>query len=188
VLSVLWVVNEAFNRKLMLADRLTERRMPQALQYGAIQQMLFVMGIMLGMGVMTETGVLGDVSAWIDYNIHNVWVVGLLSGMLSAIVDTFTIAISDISLYPVLTDSQTALWADSDYMSNFTVNGTYWLIVAYATAAGGCLLSVGSASGIALMKMEQVRLGWYLRHVSPKMLLGWLIGMIVLWLEIYLYN
>ena len=188
VLSVLWVVNEAFNRKLMLADRLTERRIPQALQYGAIQQMLFVMGIMLGMGVMTETGVLGDVSAWIDYNIHNVWVVGLLSGMLSAIVDTFTIAISDISLYPVLTDSQTALWADSDYMGNFTVNGTYWLIVAYATAAGGCLLSVGSASGIALMKMEQVRLGWYLRHVSPKMLLGWLIGMIVLWLEIYLYN
>ena len=71
VLSVLWVVNEAFNRKLMQADRLSDRRLPQALQYGAIQQMLFVMGIMLGMGVVMETGVFSDVSAWIDYHIHN---------------------------------------------------------------------------------------------------------------------
>jgi Na+/H+ antiporter NhaD/arsenite permease-like protein len=188
VLSVLWVVNEAFNRKLMSADRLSEQRMPQALQYGAIQQMLFVMGIMLGMGVVMETGVFGDVSAWIDYNIHNVWIVGILSGLLSAIVDTFTIAISDISLYPVLNDAQTGLWADSDYMNNFTANGAYWKVIAFSTAAGGCLLSVGSTCGIALMKMEQVKLGWYLKHVSPKMLLGWLVGMAVLWVEIYMYN
>ncbi len=188
VLSVLWVVNEAFNRKLMSADRLSEQRMPQALQYGAIQQMLFVMGIMLGMGVVMETGVFGDVSAWIDYNIHNVWIVGILSGLLSAIVDTFTIAISDISLYPVLNDAQTRLWADSDYMNNFTANGAYWKVIAFSTAAGGCLLSVGSTCGIALMKMEQVKLGWYLKHVSPKMLLGWLVGMAVLWVEIYMYN
>jgi len=188
VLSVLWVVNEAFNRKLMTADRLSEQRLPQALQYGAIQQMLFVMGIMLGMGVAMETGVFGDVSAWIDYNIHNVWVVGILSGLLSALVDTFTIAISDISLYPVLPNAQTALWVDSDYMSNFVMNGTYWKVIAFSTAAGGCLLSVGSVCGIALMKMEQVRLIWYLKHISPKMLLGWLVGLAVLWAEIYMYN
>ena len=112
VLSVLWVVNEAFNRKLMNADVMMERRMPQALKYGSIQQMLFVMGIMLGMGVVTETGVFGDVSAWIDYNIHNVWIVGVLSGLLSSIVDTFTIAISNISLYPLLENRQLVMWVD----------------------------------------------------------------------------
>ena len=183
VLSVLWVVNEAFNRKLMNADQMSERRMPQAMKYGAIQQMLFVMGIMLGMGVVTETGVFGDVSAWIDYNIHNVWIVGVMSGLLSSVVDTFTIAISNISLYPVLESRQLAMWVDSDYMASFLENGIYWKVVAYATAAGGCLLSVGSIGGIALMKMEHVRLGWYLKNISPKMLIGWLAGMIVLWLE-----
>ena len=66
VLSVLWVVNEDFNRKLNDSDQMAQRRIPRALQYGTIQQMLFVMGIMLGMGVMTETGVMGDISAWID--------------------------------------------------------------------------------------------------------------------------
>ena len=181
VLSVLWVVNEAFNRKLMNADQMMERRMPQALKYGSIQQMLFVMGIMLGMGVVTETGVFGDVSAWIDYNIHNVWTVGVLSGLLSSIVDTFTIAISNISLYPVLESQQLGMWVDSDYMANFVQNGAYWKIVAFATAAGGCLLSVGSIGGIALMKMEHVKLGWYLKNITPKMLVGWLVGMVALW-------
>jgi len=188
VLSVLWVVNEAFNRKLMNADQMMERRMPQALKYGSIQQMLFVMGIMLGMGVVTETGVFGDVSAWIDYNIHNVWIVGILSGLLSSLVDTFTIAISNISLYPVLGSQQLGMWVDSDYMANFVENGIYWKIIAFSTAAGGCLLSVGSIGGIALMKMEHVKLGWYIKNVSPKMLFGWVAGMIVLWIEsIYFY-
>ena len=188
VLSVLWVVNEAFNHKLMLADRMAERRTPQAMKYGAIQQMLFVMGIMLGMGVVMETGVFGDVSAWIDYNIHNIWIVGALSGLLSSLVDTFTIAISDISLYPVLEQHQLGRWADADYMANFAINGAYWLVIAFSTAVGGCLLSVGSTCGIALMKMEHVRLGWYLKNISPKVLLGWLVGFGILWLEIYICN
>ena len=183
VLSVLWVVNEAFNRKLNDADQMAQRRIPRAIQYGTIQQMLFVMGIMLGMGVMTETGVLGDISAWMDYNIHNIWVVGILSGVLSGVVDTFTIAITDISLYPVVEADALGVWADGDYLRNFTMNGTYWKVIAFSTAAGGCLLSVGSTSGLALMKMEHVRLGWYLKNLTPKVLLGFVLGLLILFVE-----
>ena len=71
VLSVLWVVNEAFNHKLMNADQMSQRFIPRALQYGSLQQILFVMGIMLGMGVVTETGVFPDVARWMDDTIHN---------------------------------------------------------------------------------------------------------------------
>ena len=183
VLSVLWVVNEAFNRKLNDADQMAQRRIPRAIQYGTIQQMLFVMGIMLGMGVMTETGVLGDISAWIDYNIHNVWVVGILSGVLSGVVDTFTIAITDISLYPVVETDALGVWADGDYLQNFTLNGSYWKVIAFCTAVGGCLLSVGSTSGLALMKMEHVRVGWYLKNLTPKVLLGFVLGLLILFVE-----
>lgn len=183
VLSVLWVINEAFNRKLNDADQMAQRRIPRSIQYGTIQQMLFVMGIMLAMGVMTETGVLGDISAWLDYNIHNVWVVGILSGIVSSFVDTFTVAITDISLYPVIERARLAQWADSDYMMQFVQNGAYWPVIAFSTAVGGCLLSVGSTSGLALMKMEHIRLGWYIKNLTPKVLLGWLIGLGFLWLE-----
>ena len=174
VLSVLWVVNEAFNHKLMNADQMAQRRIPRAIQYGAIQQMLFVMGIMMGMGVVAETGVFGDIASWFDENIHNIWLIGLCSGILSSLIDTFTVSVSNIMLYPI---------AEAGDMAQ---NGAYWKIIAYCTAAGGCLLSVGSTSGVALMKMEHVRLGWYLKNLTPKVAVGWLVGLAVLWLEINL--
>lgn len=171
VLSVLWVVNEAFNRKLMNADQMSQRRVPRVLQYGAIQQMLFVMGIMLGIGVVAETGVLADIAKWIDANIGNIWVVGILSGLLSSLVDMFTIAVSDIALYDIV--------PSGDYAQN----GAYWLVIAFSTGVGGCLLSVGSTCGIAMMQMEHIHLGWYFKRIAPKVLLGWLTGLAILYTE-----
>ena len=171
VLSVLWVVNEAFNRKLMGADQMTGRRVPVSLQYGGFQQLLFVTGIMLGMGVVTETGVWGDVADWFDIYIPDVWLIGILAGFLSSIIDSFTIAISNLSLYNV-------------GAGGMMTNGAYWGIIAYTTAVGGCLLSVGSVCGLALMRAEHVSLGWYVKHMTPKVLLGFLLGYVVLWLEV----
>ena len=175
VLSVLWVVNEAFNRKLISSGLMSQQRIPMSLQYGSLQQVLFVMGIMLGMGVVTETGVWADVAQWLDTYVHDIWLLGILSGLLSSVVDTFTIAISNISLYTV-------------GVGEVSANGAYWKVIAYSTAVGGCLLSVGSVSGLALMRAERVSLGWYVKHLTPKVLLGWIVGFVVLWLEINLIN
>ena len=171
VLTVLWVVNEAFNHKLISSDRTISRRVPMSLQYGALQQMLFVMGIMLGMGVVTETGVWADVAEWFDTYIHDLWLMGIGAGLLSSIVDSFTIAISNISLYTV-------------GVGDVAVNGAYWKVIAFTTAVGGGLLSVGSISGLALMRAEHVTLAWYIKHVTPKVLLGWILGYMMLWIEI----
>jgi Na+/H+ antiporter NhaD/arsenite permease-like protein len=133
------------------------------------------------MGVITETGVWHDVAVWFDTYIHDVWLMGIGAGLLSSVVDTFTIAISNISLYPLLENRQLVMWVDSDYMANFVQNGAYWKIIAYVTAVGGCLLSVGSIGGIALMKMEHVKLGWYIKNITPKVLVGWIVGMTALW-------
>ena len=171
VLSVLWVVNEAFNHRLISSDRTSQSRIPMSLQYGVLQQLLFVMGIMLGMGVVTETGVWADVSGWMDTYVPDIWVLGVGAGLLSAIVDSFTIAISNISLYGV-------------GIGDIATNGSFWKVIAYTTAVGGCLLSVGSISGLALMRAEHVSLLWYIRHLTPKVLLGWVLGYLILWMEI----
>lgn len=173
ILSLLWIVNEAFNRKLMQADQMIQRRIPQALQYGALQQMLFVMGIMLAMGVMTETGVLGDIADTI-FSVFggHVWVIAFMSGLLASFVDTFTVAMTNISFFPV-----------SDGI--FAQNGIYWTLIAFCTAIGGCLLLFGSTSGIALMKMERIRISWYLRNLTPKILAGFVVGLVILYLEYY---
>ena len=171
VLSVLWVVNEAFNRKLMQADQMAQRRIPRALQYGAIQQMLFVMGIMLAMGVLTESGVLGDIADWIIHFLGgNIWIMGFLSGLLSSFVDTFTVAMTNISFFTVATDQ-------------FGQNGIYWMIIAFCTAIGGTLLPVGSTSGLALMNTERMHMSWYFRHITWKVMAGFVVGIVVLYLE-----
>lgn len=175
VLSVLWVVNEVFNRKLIAADQMTQRRIPMSLQYGVLQQMLFIMGIMLGMGVVTETGVWADVAEWFDTYIHDIWMLGIGAGLLSSIVDNFTIAISNISLYQV-------------GVGDVATNGAFWMMIAYTTAVGGCLLAVGSVCGLALMRAEHVTLGWYVKHLTPKVLLGWIVGYILLWVEVNIVN
>ena len=66
-------------------------------------------------------------------------------------------------------------------------NGAYWIVIAYSTAVGGCLLSVGSVCGLALMKMEHIHLGWYLKNISLKVLVGWMLGLCILWLETFLF-
>lgn len=185
VLSVLWIVNEVFNRKLMNADQMFQRRIPRVLQYGSIQLMLFVMGIMLAMGVVQETGFFGDLSSWFDYNVHNVWVLGVVSGLMSGLVDTFTIAMTGISMYPVADMSYVSQWTDASYMTNFVQNGAFWKIIAYTTAVGGCLMCFANTCGLALMKMERMRVGWYFRNCTFKVMAGWLAGLAVLWTEIY---
>jgi Na+/H+ antiporter NhaD/arsenite permease-like protein len=176
VLSVLWVVNEAFNRKLMNADQMSQRRFPRVLQYGAIQQMLFVMGIMLGFGAVAETGVLTTIATWVEGTVGNVWIIGIISGFLSSAIDQFTIALSDIYIAQSLHDVATTA-------GDYGQNGAYWLVTAFSTAVGGCLLCVGSTCGIALMQMEHIHLGWYVRNLTPKVLVGWLAGLLVLYLE-----
>jgi len=52
VLSLLWIINEIFNRKLMNVDDMIQRRIPRVLQYGVIQMIFFVMGIILSFGVI----------------------------------------------------------------------------------------------------------------------------------------
>lgn len=186
VLSVLWVVNEAFNRKLINSDKMVQRRSPQSVQYGSIQLILFVMGIMLALGVVAETGFFATVSEWFDYNIHNIWIVGIIAGLISGVVDTFTVAMTGLSMYSVVDTSQLAMWADSDYMENFVQNGAYWKLLVYSTSIGGCLLCFASSSGLALMKMERIHIGWYFKSITPKVAVGWLVGMAVLWAEVYL--
>lgn len=187
VLSLLWVVNEIFNRRLMDVDKMIQRRIPRVLQYGVIQMVLFVLGIMFAVGVVVETGAVSTLSQWIDDNVHNVWILGIFSGFFGSVLDTFATSMSFVSLHPVVDVANLGLWADSDYVGAFVRNGVYWKIIAYCSAMGGNMLLIGSVSGLALMKMERIRLGWYLRNVGWICFVAWLIGLAIMWGTTFIY-
>ena len=164
VLSVLWVVNEVMNHKLMNVDEMIQRRVPRVLQYGVIQMMLYVMGIMLAVGVVQETGALAWVTRQWALYVHNPWLTGVLAGLVSTSLDSFASGISFVALGDTLGQ-----------------NNDYWSIIAYATAVGGNILCVGSMSGMALLKAERMRMGWYFRHVGWKALAGAAVGLVAMY-------
>lgn len=181
VLSLLWIVNEIFNHKLMNVDQMIQRKIPRALQYGTIQLMLFVMGIMLAIGAVNETGVIEHVADFCNAHIHNVWVMGITTGCISCVLDSFATCMSFISIFPVADLEQLAGASNLQYASSFAQNGVYWKVIAFCSAMGGNILPLGSISGLALMKMEKVHVGWYFKNVGFVALIGWLLGIATMW-------
>ena len=179
VLSVLWVVNEIFNRKLLNTGETIHRRIPRVLQYGSMQMILFVLGIMFAVGVVNETGFFREVTAYIDKQTPNIWFFGVASAAISSVLDSFVTAMSAVSLHPVLSGENAEL---TSYSANFAQNGAYWKMIAFATAVGGNILPIGSISGLALIRTERMRVGWYFANVGWKVLLGGVLGMALLWL------
>ena len=182
VLSVLWIVNEVVNRKLMNIDQMIQRPTPRVLQYGIIQLMLFVMGVMLAIGAVRETGIINHIEQFCHANIHNVWIMGVIAGVSSCVIDTFATCMSFFSLHQVIDAQQLRLFSDSDYMSAFVTNGMYWKIIAYCSAMGGNVLLLGSMSGLALMKMEHIHVGWYFKHVGAVAAIGSALGLVLMWI------
>ena len=165
VLAVLWIVDEIYNRNLAASGELARRKVPTALQYETIQMVLYVMGLMLAVGVVEETGAIQWLVAQIaDSGLDaGWWLTGISASLLSTVLDNFATAITFFSLNP-----------------SAEVNSIYWSVVVFASAIGGNVLCIGSMSGLALMKMERIRVGWYFRHVGIATLIGLVVGMVLL--------
>lgn len=166
----------------MDVDKMIQRSVPRVLQYGVIQMILFVLGIMLAISVVSETGVISPLTQFFDNTIHNVWIQGGASAVLSSVLDTFATSMSFFSLHQVMDSTHLAMYMDVDYLREFTRNGMYWKIMAYSSAMGGNFLLVGSVSGLALIKMERVHIGWYFKNAGWISIVAWIIGLTTMWL------
>ena len=121
MLSVLWIVNEVVNHKLMNVDEMIQRRVPRVLQYGVLQMMLYIMGLMFVVGVMQETGI----APWLMEHgrewLQQLWLTGLVAGAVSSVLDSFASAMSFIALG-----------------TGNPQNTLYWSVVAFTTAIAKC--------------------------------------------------
>ena len=177
VLALFGVVNELCNRKLIKSDQPVFRPMPRFMQSESIQTILFFIGVSMAISALQETGALETAAVWCDRYIHNIYISSLILGTISAFLDNVALVLTSISMYDVLEDVDAVAGMDPEYLRSFALNGQYWQLVAYSGGIGGCLLSIGSTAGYALMKGENVSIWWYLRHISGKVLVGWLAGL-----------
>ena len=170
VLGVLWVVNEIVNRKRILSDQPLQAGMNRSLQYEVIQMIMFFLGIGLSVDILIEVGAMNQVALWCDAYIHNIYILSLVLGAVSAFMDNVALVISGISIYPVLDGTAAPL---TEYMQSFVENGQYWHLITLSGCVGGCLLPIGNTAGYALMKAEDVSIWWYLKNITWKVFVGW---------------
>ena len=151
VLGVLWVVNEIINRKRILSDQPLPIRTNRSLQYEVMQMIMFFLGVGLSVDILIEVGAMKHVALWCDQYIHNIYILSLVLGAVSSVMDNVALVISGISIYPVLDGNTPGM---TEYMQSFVENGQYWHLITLSGCVGGCLLPIGNTAGYALMKSE----------------------------------
>ena len=145
------------------------------MQYNTTQQILYILGVILALGVVTETGSIAWFSQQIDQLIGNVWVIGVITAVISTVLDSFASCMTMISLHDIsLNDPY------------YAMNGAYWKVLSFGTAVGGSILGIGSISGIVMMQMQGVTLKWYFKHVTPLTLFAGIIAFSLLCLQLTL--
>jgi Na+/H+ antiporter NhaD/arsenite permease-like protein len=162
-LAILWVVSE-----IIQPDR------AQAMDSGThivavlkridTPSILFFLGILLAVGALQATGLLGMAATGLDQTVGNTNVIIFLIGLLSAVVDNVPLVAAAMGMY----DLQT-----------FPQDHSMWAYLAFAAGTGGSCLIIGSAAGVAVMGMERISFFWYLRHISALALAGYCAGALV---------
>lgn len=169
VLALLWMVNELCNHRLMGSDKMVLRRLPMALQYANLQNLLYFVGLTLAFGALAETGLLAGLSSWMAARLDNVYLLGVGSAVLAALFGNLPALMAGISVC-----------GGSSALPEMAADGAFWHLLSYTTAMGGSLLLTASVSGVLLMRMEGMTFGWYFRHVMPKVLAGFAAGFAVM--------
>jgi Na+/H+ antiporter NhaD/arsenite permease-like protein len=132
-----------------------------ALQRVDAPSVLFFLGILLAIGALQSRGILAALAKLMDETIGNVGVITVLIGLLSAIVDNVPLVAAGQGMYSLAT---------------FPTDHAFWLFLGYCAGTGGSILIIGSAAGIAVMGIQRITFGWYVRHLSLPALLGYAAG------------
>lgn len=176
-LAVLWIVTEIMHRHQ--DDYIRERiGVEGVLSRIDMPSILFFLGILLAVAALATGGILGDVAKWLDNSFGNVYVISVMIGLLSSIVDNVPLVAGAMNMYPLATDASIAqaVGAEATRLEFFRQNGLFWEFLAYCAGTGGSCLIIGSAAGVAAMGMEKIPFGWYLKHITWLALAGYLAG------------
>ncbi|MBR1683218.1 MAG: sodium:proton antiporter [Bacteroidaceae bacterium] len=178
VLGVLWVLHEVMNHRRIKSNQPLFTAEDRQFQFAALQTVMYFVGIFLCVALLIETGVMGSISAWCDEWIHNIYIMSIAIGAISAVLDNIALVLTAINIYPVAESiASLSPTLDPSYADAFLQNGQYWHLIIYSGCVAGCLLPIGNVSGFTLMKAEEVSISWYARHIMPKVFLGWGVGL-----------
>jgi Na+/H+ antiporter NhaD/arsenite permease-like protein len=157
-LAVLWIVTDLFHGS---KEGRTHLKIPVILAKLDMSSVLFFLGILLSVGLLQEATILDQLAGFLDKHIsrNSIALPGIF-GVMSAVIDNVPLVAASIGMYPQIAQ-----------------DAAFWQQMAYSAGVGGSMLIIGSASGIALMGMENISFIEFLKKISFPALCGFLAGL-----------
>jgi Na+/H+ antiporter NhaD/arsenite permease-like protein len=165
-LGILWVVTEILHRSKNKEEK-NSLSVIHVLHKIDTASVLFFLGILLAVAALQEYGILGQAAQMLDEGLGNFYAVDMSIGALSAIVDNVPLVAAAQGMYEIAPDGV------------FAASGQFWEFLAYCAGTGGSMLIIGSAAGVAVMGLEHISFGWYLKKMSLLALVGYVGGALV---------
>ena len=160
-LGILWITTEIMHKNN--PTNYSRLNVTAIIQKVDVPSVLFFLGILMAVSCLNEAGHLGLLAGALN-ELGNVYVINIVIGVLSSIIDNVPLVAAAMGMYPV------------EATGAFMIDGAFWEGLAYCAGTGGSLLIIGSAAGVAVMGMEKIDFIWYLKKISLWALIGYLAG------------
>lgn len=161
-LGLLWLTTELLHKSKNDEDK-THLTIVGVLRKIDVPSILFFLGILIAVAALQVAGHLTMLSGYLNDNVGNLYVINLIIGILSSIVDNVPLVAGAMGMYA----------------TSFPTDHYFWEFLAYCAGTGGSILIIGSAAGVAVMGMEKIDFIWYLKKVSLLALIGYIAGGLV---------
>lgn len=156
-LGILWVTSELLHRNKHYEIK-SKLSIISVLRKIDMSSVIFFLGILLAVASLQSAGHLEQLAKYLDEHISNYYVINIIIGFLSSVVDNVPLVAGAMGMY------------------NFSPDDPFWEFLAYCAGTGGSCLIIGSAAGVAIMGIVGIDFIWYLKRISWLATLGYLAG------------
>jgi Na+/H+ antiporter NhaD/arsenite permease-like protein len=165
-LGVLWITTELLHREKK-GDQTINLSVAAIIRRVDTPSVLFFLGVLLAVASLQTAGHLDDMADLLNDTFGNIYIINMLIGLLSAIVDNVPLVAGAMGMYP---------------LSTYPPDHTFWELLTYCAGTGGSTLIIGSAAGVAIMGILNIDFIWYLKKISWLALIGYFSGMAIYYL------
>lgn len=165
-LVALWAITDRRYAESEDED-LQNLRVHRTLSRVDISTVFFFLGILMSVQALIVTGQLTILANWLSDTFTNENTIAVILGVMSSFLDNVALVSATMGMYPV------------EAVGAFAADSSFWTLLAYCAVTGGSILIIGSAAGVTVMGMEKISFGYYLKRITPIVLLGYIVGVLI---------
>jgi len=160
-LGVIWIVSSIIHLSKHPDERY-KYSVTRALRKIDTSSILFFLGILLAVSALQSFGILGQLAELTVQYVKNEYITGALLGIFSAVIDNVPLVAAAQGMFS---------------LEMYPTDHLFWEYLALSAGAGGSIIIIGSAAGVAVMGIEKINFFWYLKNISWLAAIGFFAGL-----------